>query len=75
MSVSKNANINKLDYIANKYNNTHHRTIKMKPFDLKSNTYINSNKEINDKGPKSKIGDNVRISKHKNIFAKVAVQN
>ena len=42
----------------------------MKPVDVKSNTYIDSSKEINDKDPKFKIGDIVRISKYKNIFAK-----
>ena len=42
----------------------------MKPVDAKSNTYINVSKEINDKNPKFKVGDNVRISKYKNIFAK-----
>ena len=56
--------VDKLDDIVNKYNNTYHSTIKMKPVDIKSNTYIDSNKEINDQHPKFKIGDNVRISKH-----------
>ena len=65
-SVSKNVNIDKLDDIVNKYNNTHYSTIKMKPVDVKSNTYIDSSKEINDKDVKFKIGDIVRISKYKN---------
>ena len=47
-SVSKDVYINKLDDIVNNYNNTYHRAIKMKPVDVKSNTYINSSKEIND---------------------------
>ena len=47
--ISKNAYIDKLDEIVNKCNNTYHRTIKMKPVDAKSNTFINSSKEINDK--------------------------
>ena len=47
----------------------------MKPVDVKSNTYIGSNKEINDKYPKFKIRDNVRISKYKNIFAKSYTPN
>ena len=47
----------------------------MKPVDVKSNTYIDSSKEINDKDPKFKIGDIVRISKYKNIFAKSYVSN
>ena len=62
--------IDKLDDIVNKYNNTYHSTIKMKPVDVKSNTYIDSSEEINDKTLKHKIGDNVRIWKYKNIFAK-----
>ena len=56
--------------MVNEYNNTYHRTIKMKPVDVKNNTYIDSNKEVNDKDPKFKVGDRVRISKYKNIFAK-----
>ena len=55
--------IYKLDDIVNKYNNSYHRTIKIKPADVKSSTYINSSKEIIDKGPKFKSGDIVRISK------------
>ena len=69
-SVSKNVYIDKLDDIVGKYNNTYHRTIKMKPTDVKDNTYFDSKKEINDKNPKFKVGDYVRISKCKNIFAK-----
>ena len=75
VSVSKNGYIDKLDDIVNKYNNTHYRTIKMKPVDVKSNTYIDSSKEINDKDPKFKIGDIVRISKYKNIFLKGYIPN
>ena len=67
-SVSKNVYIDKLDDIVNKVSNTYHSTIKMKPVDVKPNTYISSSKEINDKYPKSQIGDIVRISKYKNIF-------
>ena len=69
-SIAKIVYIEKLDDIVNKYNNTHHRTIKRKPVDVKSNTYIDSSKETNDKNPKFKIGDNVRISKYKNVFVK-----
>ena len=69
-SVSKNVYIAKLDDIVTKYNNTYHNTIKMKPVDVESNTYIDFSKEINNKDPKIKIGDNVRISKYENIFAK-----
>ena len=73
-SISKNVYIDKLDDIVNKYNNTYHSTIKMKPVDVKSNTYIDSSKEINDKDPKFKIGDIVRISKYKNILQKAMFQ-
>ena len=69
-SISKNVYIDKLDDIVNEYNNTYHRTIKMKPVDVKDNTYIDFKKEVNDKDPKFKIGDHVRISKQKNVFAK-----
>ena len=61
--------IDKLEDIVNKYNK-YYSIIKMKPVDVKSKTYINSSKEINDKDPKFKIGDIVRISNYKNIFAK-----
>ena len=62
--------IDKLNDVVHKYNNTYHSTIKMKPVDLKSNIYIDSSKEINNKDPKFKIGDIVRISKYKNNLAK-----
>ena len=65
-SISKNVRIDKLDDIVNEYNNKYHRTIKMKPID----TYINIGKELNNNDPKFKVGDHVRISKYKNIFAK-----
>ena len=61
--------------IVNEYNNTYHKTIKMKPVDVKDNTYINFGKELNDKDPKFKVGDQVRISKYKNIFAKGYTSN
>ena len=69
-SVSKSVYIDKLDDIVNKYKNTYHSTIKIKPADVKSSTYIDSSKEINEKDPKFKIGNIVRISKYKNISAK-----
>ena len=47
----------------------------MKPVDVKTSTYIDSSKEINNKDPKFKVGDIVRISKYKNIFAKRYVPN
>ena len=69
-SVSKNVYIDKLDDIVGEYNNTYHRKIKMKPVNVKNNTYIDFKKEVNDKDPKFKVGDHVRTSKYKNIFAK-----
>ena len=71
-SVSKNVHVNKLDNILNEYNNTYHRTVEKKPVDVKGNTYIDSIElsRSNDKDPKFKVGDHVRISKYKNIFAK-----
>ena len=69
-SISKNVYIDKLDDLVNKYNSTYYGTIKMKPVDVESKKYINYGKEINNKDPKFKIGDIVRISKYKNIFAK-----
>ena len=74
-SVSKNVYIDELDDIVNKCDSTNDRAIKMKPVDVKSNTYINSSKEINYQHPKFKIGDMVRISKYKNIFAKGDIPN
>ena len=62
--------IDKLYDIVGEYNNTYHRTIKMKPVDVKDNTYIDFKEEVNDKDHKFKVGDHVRISKCKNIFAK-----
>ena len=59
----------------NNYSNTYHSAIKMKPVDVKSNTYIDPSKEINDKNSKFKIIDIARISKYKNIFANGCVPN
>ena len=67
-SISKNVYIDKLDDIGNEHNNTYHRTFKMKPIDVKDNRYINIGKEVNDKDPKFKVGDHVRISKYKKHF-------
>ena len=73
--ISRNVYIDKLDDIVDEYNNTYHTTIKMKPIDVKDNTYINANKEINKNNPKFKVGDHIRISKYKNIFAKGYMPN
>ena len=74
-SISKNVYIDKLDDIVDEYNNKYHTTIQMKPADVKDNTYINADKEINNKDPKFNVGDHVRISKYKNIFAKGYMPN
>ena len=74
-SISKNVYIDKLDDIVNKYNNTYHKKIKIKPVDVKSSSYIDSIKKSNDKNPKFKIGNIVRISKYKKFFAKDFVRN
>ena len=60
-SISKNVCIDKLDDLVNTYNNTYHNAIKRKPVDVKSNTYIDSSKEITNKDPKFKIDYIVRI--------------
>ena len=74
-SISKNVYIDKLDDIVDKYNNAKHRTVKMKPIFVKDNTYIDFGKEVNDNDPEFKVGDHVRISKYKNIFARCYTPN
>ena len=74
-SISRNVYIDKLDDIVKEYNNTYHTSIKMKSVDVKDNTYIDFKKEINNKDPKFKVGDQVRISKYKNIFARGYMPN
>ena len=69
-SVSKNIYFNVLDSIVDKYNNTYHNSIKMKPIDVKSKSHAEYNVDCNDKDPKFKIGDHVRISRHKKVSAK-----
>ena len=67
---SRNVYFNVLNDIADEYNNTCHKTIKVKPIDAKSNSFTKYNEESNDKDPKFQVGDHVRISRYKNIFAK-----
>ena len=74
-SISKNVYIDKLDDIVKKYNNTCHTSFKMKPVDVKDNTYIGFKKEVNDKNHKFRVCDHVRISKCKNIFAEGYMPN
>ena len=69
-AISKNIYFDALDDIVNKYNNTVHRAIKMKPIDVMSDSHAEYNEDpSNKKYPKFKVGDNVRIYKYKKIFA------
>ena len=67
-AILKNVHIDKLYDLVDEYNNAYHGTIKMKLIDVKDNTYIDFEKEVNDKDSKFKVGDHVRISKYKNYF-------
>ena len=69
-AISKNLSFNVLNNIVDKYNNTYHKTIKMKLIDVKSDSFAECNEESNEKDPKFEVNDHVRISKYKNIFAK-----
>ena len=70
-AISKNIYFDVLDDIVDKYNNTVHKTIKMKPIEVTDDSYAEYNENLsNKKNPKFKVGDNVRISKYKNIFGK-----
>ena len=70
-AISKNIYFEVLDDIVDEYNNTVHKTIEIKPIEVTDNYYAEYNEDpSNKKTPKFKVGDNVRISKHKNIFAK-----
>ena len=67
-AVSKNVYFDVLDDIVDKYKNSYHSTIKVKPIDVKDNNFTKYNEESNIKDPKFKVGDHVRISKYKNIL-------
>ena len=69
-TISKNAYYNVLDNIVNKYNNTVQKTIKTKSIDVTDDSYAEYNEHSNNKNPRFKVGDHVRISKYKNIFVK-----
>ena len=73
-AISKNVYCNVLDDIVNKYNNAVHKT-KKKPIDVMDDSYAEYNEDSNNKNPRFKVGDHVRISKYKNIFAKRYVPN
>ena len=74
-AVWKNVYFDLLDNIVDKYNNTVHRTMKMKPIDVASDSYAEYNEDSNVTKPKFKVGDHVRISKCKKIFANGYTQN
>ena len=74
-TISKNVYFDVLDDIVNTYNNTVHKTIKMKPTEVTEDSYVEYNEYLNKKDSKYKVGDHVRISKYKNIFAKGSAAN
>ena len=74
-AISINVYFDVLDDIVDKYNNTYHKTIKMKPIDVGDDSFAEYNEESNEKDPKFKVDDHVRISRYKNIFAKVYAPN
>ena len=69
-AISKSVYFDVLNDIVDEYNNTYHKIIKMKPIDVKGDSFAEYNEESNEKDPKFKVGDHVRISKFKNVFAK-----
>ena len=73
-AIWKNVYFDVLDDMVNKYNNTVHTTIKMKPIDVTYNFYAEYNEDSNNKDSEFKVGDHVRISKYKKIFAKDTLQ-
>ena len=74
-AMSKNVYFDNLDDVVDENNKTYHKTIKMKSADVKSDIYAECNVDSNEKDPKFKVGDQVRISKYKNIFVKVYAAN
>ena len=74
-AISKNVYFDVLNDIVDEYNNTCHRAIKMKPIDVGDDSFADYNEESNEKDPKFKVGDHVRISKFKNVFAKGYTSN
>ena len=74
-AISKNVYFDVLNDIVDEYNNTYHKTIKMKPVDVKNDSFVEYNEESSEKDRKLKICDHVRISKYKNFFAKVYAPN
>ena len=73
--IGKNVYFNVLDDIVDKYNGSYHSSIKMKPKDVTDDFVFEYIEKSNKKDPKFKVGDHVRISKYKNIFAKSYTPN
>ena len=69
-AISKNVYFDVLNDIVDEYNNTYHKTIKMEPVDVENDSFTEYNEESNEKDSKFKVGDYIRVSKYKNIFAK-----
>ena len=69
-AICKNVYFNVLDSVVKKYNNTVHSSIKINPKDVTNSVFAEYNEESSKKDPKFKVGNNVRISKYKNVFAK-----
>ena len=74
-AVLKNIYLDALDDVVNKYNDTVHRTIKMKPADITSDSYAEYNEDSNVTKLKFKVGNQVKVSKYKIIFDKGYTQN
>ena len=74
-AIGKNFYFDVLDDIVDEYNNIYHKTIKMKPIDVKDGSFTEYNEESNKKDPKFKVGDHGGISKFKNVFAKAYIPN
>ena len=69
-AIQTNIYFGVLDDVVDKYNNTVHRTTKMKPVDITEDYYAKSNEDFNKKDLKLNVGYHFRILKYKNIFAK-----
>ena len=70
IAISTNVYFEVLDDIVDEYNKTYYKTIKMKPIDVKSDSFAEYIEESNEKDSRFKVDDHVRISKFKNVFAK-----
>ena len=74
-TVSKNVYFDVLDDIVDKYNNTYHKTMKLKSIDVISDFYDECNVYSNEKDPKFQVGNHTRVSKYKKNFVKGCTPN